>query len=116
MPTATPLPPGGKTAARAQPAANRHRAARSWTWANSAAMATPQSPRSAGSVAAAPASSHAGPSIPDSLAPACRHQARHSSQAASIQGAPNTAIQMAMSSRTWAVGGSFTLRTWRTHR
>src|SRR6266508_2232451 len=59
--------------------------------------------------AAAAASSHAGPSIPDSLAPACRHQARHSSQAAIIQGVPNTAIQIAMSSRAWAVSGSSAL-------
>ena len=72
---------------RAQPAANRHRAARSCTgtWASSAAMATPQSRRPAGSVAAAAASSRPGPSSADSLTPACRHQARHSSQAATAQ-------------------------------
>ena len=86
-PTAARVPPGGKIAARAQPAANRHRAARSCTgtWASSAAMAAPQSRRSASSVALAAASSRAGPSSADSLAPACRHQARHSSQAATAQ-------------------------------
>jgi hypothetical protein len=56
------VPPGGRIAARAQLAANRHRAARSrsGTWASSAAMAAPQSRRSAGSVAVAAASSRAG--------------------------------------------------------
>jgi hypothetical protein len=112
--TATRLPPG-TTAALAQPAANRHRAVPPSTWASSAAMAAPHWRRSAGSTALAAASSHAGPSIPDSLEPACRHQARHSSQAASIAGVPNTAIQMAMSSQTLAGGGS-ALRAWRTHR
>ena len=73
-------------------------------------MAAPHWRRSAGSVVAAAASSHPGPSIADSVAPACRHQARHSSQAAIIHGVPNTAIQIAMSSRTRAVGGSAALR------
>jgi hypothetical protein len=73
-PTAARLPPGGKSAARAQPAANRHRAPWSWTWVSSAVMAAPQSRRSAGSVAVAAASSRAGPSSPETLAPACRHQ------------------------------------------
>jgi hypothetical protein len=67
-------PPGGKTAVRVQPAANRHRDARSWIWASSAVMAAPQSRRSAGRVAVATASSRAGPSSPETLAPACRHQ------------------------------------------
>jgi hypothetical protein len=38
---ATRLPPGGKTADRALPAANRHRAERSGTWASSAASPAP---------------------------------------------------------------------------
>ena len=104
-PTATGLPPGGKIAVRAQPAANRHRAERACTgtWASSAAMAAPQSRRSAGSVATAAASSRPGPSRDDSLTPACRHQARHSSQPATAQSqrkgasttAPTTAISPA---------------------
>jgi len=110
------LPRGGKTAARAQPAANRHRAALLWTWASSVVMAAPQSRRPAGSVAAAAASSHPGPSRADNSVPACRHQARHSSQAAIIQGVPNTAIQIAMSSRTRAVSGSSALLTIKTQR
>jgi len=109
-PAAARLSLGGKTAARAQPVANRHRAERPWTWASSAAMAAPHWRRSAGSVVAAAASSHPGPSVADSVAPACRHQARHSSQAAIIHGVPNTAIQIAMSSRTRAVSGSSALR------
>ena len=108
-PTAAWLPRGGKTAVRTQPAANRHRAPRPWTWVSSAAMAAPQSRRSFGSVAAAAPSSRAGPSIPDSSAPAWRHQARHSSQAASIAGVPSTASPIAMSSRTRTVNGSSAL-------
>jgi hypothetical protein len=113
--TAARLPLGGKSAVRAQPAANRHRAGRSWTWVSSAAMAGPQWRRSTGRVAAAAASSHPGPSRADSRSPACRHQARHSSQAASIAGVPNTAVQMAMSRTTLAGGGSAS-RAWRAHR
>ena len=79
-------------------------------------MAAPHSRRSAGSVTDAAASSNRGPSIPDSSAPARRHQARHSSQAASIDGVPNTAIQIAMSSRSWKVSGSSALRIVRTQR
>jgi hypothetical protein len=79
-------------------------------------MAAPQSRRSAGSVAVAAASSHAGPSSVDSLAPACRHQARHSSRAAIIQGVPKTAIQIAISSRARKVGGSSAFRIMVTHR
>ena len=114
IPTAARLPRGGKEAARAQPAANRHRDGLSCTRASSAVMARPQSRWSVGSVAAAAASSHPGPSREESRAPARRHQARHSSQAASIQGVPKTAIQIAMSSRTWAVSGSRALFIWRT--
>jgi hypothetical protein len=118
MSTAARLPPGGNSAVRAQPAANRHRAARpcAGTWVSSAAMAVPQSRRSAGRVAVAACSSRPGPSSAASRSPACRHQARHSSQAASIEGMANTAIQMAMSSRTSAVGGSLALVTWKTQR
>lgn len=72
-------------------------------------MAAPHSRRQPGSVAAAAASSQAGPSILDSSAPARRHQARHSSRAATIQGVPNTAIQMAMSRRIRRVSGSSAL-------
>jgi hypothetical protein len=116
-PTAARLSPGGKTAARAQPAANRHRAGRPWTWASSAAMAAPQSRRSAGSVATAAVSSHPGPSRVDSLAPARRHQARHSSRAATIEGVPKTAIQIARSSRARRVSGSrASFIIWSTHR
>jgi hypothetical protein len=114
-PTAARWPPGGKAAARAQPAANRHRAGPPRTWASSAVMACPQSRRSAGRVAAAAASSHPGPSSADSSAPARRHQARHSSRAATIQGVPKTAIQIAMSSRALAVSGSPAWRIMRTH-
>ena len=101
---------------RAQPTANRHRAGRSRTWASSAAMAAPQSRRSSGSIAAAAASSHPGPSRVDSLAPARRHQARHNSPAAITQGVPNTAIPIAMSSRSQAVSGSSALTIIWTHR
>ena len=107
---------GGRTAARAQPAANRHRDAGPCTWASSAVMAAPQSRRSAGRVAAAAASSHPGPSSVDSLAPASRHQARHSSRAATIQGVPKTAIQIAMSRRARKVSGSSAPRIETTQR
>lgn len=53
MATAARLPRGEKIAVRAQPTANRHRAGWSCTWASSAAMAAPQSRRSAGRIAAA---------------------------------------------------------------
>ena len=104
-PTATRCRPAGKAAARAQPAANRHRTARSCTgtWASSAAMAAPQSRRSAGSVAVVAASSRAGPSSADSRPPACRHQARHSSQAASGQGPTATEAATATSPPMTAV-------------
>jgi hypothetical protein len=79
-------------------------------------MAVPQSRRSAGRVAVAAASSRPGPSSADTRVPARRHQARHSSQAASIAGMANTAIQIAMSSRTAALGGCFALPTCQTQR
>ena len=110
------LPLGGRTAVRAQPAANRHRPAPSGTWASSAVMASPQSRRSPGRVATAAASSQPGPSRVDIRALAWRHQARHSSQAASIAGVPNTAIAIASSSTARKLSGARASVTWRTHR
>jgi hypothetical protein len=107
---------GGRTATRAQPTANRQRDAGPCTWASSAVLAAPQSRRSAGRAAAAAASSNTGPSSVDSLAPASRHQARHSSRAATIQGVPKTAIQIAMSRRARKDSGSSAPRIETTQR
>jgi hypothetical protein len=85
------LPHGGRIAVRAQPAANRHRAWRSGSWAGSAVMAAPQSARSAGSVATAVASSRAGASMVARRAPVRAHQARHGIRAANGPGVASTA-------------------------
>jgi hypothetical protein len=69
-------------------------------------MAGPQWRRSAGRVAVAAASSSPGPSSADSRVPARRHQARHSSRAATTKGVPKTASEIVMTSASGKVTGS----------